>query len=77
MPESYRIVEASEASRPTPLTNRDAAVRPLLWLLLMVSAVANIASSKIGINMFIGAGFGLITLACAAALVVHHRRRRR
>lgn len=52
--------------------------RPLLWLLLVISAVANAVTSSIGgISVFIGIGFGLATLACATALVVHHRRHRR
>ncbi|GAA2492942.1 hypothetical protein Ahu01nite_026010 [Winogradskya humida] len=49
--------------------------RPVLWLVLIVSAVANTVLSSAGAHL-IGAGFGLITLACIVALVVHHYRHR-
>jgi hypothetical protein len=53
------------------------AIRPLLWLLLVVSTAANAAASTAGINVFVGVATGLITLACAAGLIVHHYRERR
>jgi hypothetical protein len=81
VPDPYRIFEAPETPEaPHPAARasaRGAAVRPLLWLLLVISAAANVVTSSIGINIFIGAGFGLLTLACATALVVDHYRRRR
>ncbi|GAA3254559.1 hypothetical protein [Nonomuraea helvata] len=46
--------------------------RPVLWLLLAVFAVCNMVTSTVGANVFIGIGFGLLTLACAAALVRGH-----
>jgi hypothetical protein len=45
--------------------------------LLVISAAANAVASTAGVNMFVAAGFGLSTLACAAALVVHHYRNQR
>ena len=51
-------------------------LRPVLWLLLIVSAAANATVSAAGANVLAGIGFGLITLACATALVVHHYRHR-
>ena len=51
-------------------------LRPLLWVVLVLSAAANAVSSSIGANVFIGAAFGVVTLACAAGLVVHHYRHR-
>lgn len=69
MSESSRSVQPAGAQR--------GALRPVLWLLLAISAVLNIVTSNIGINIFIGIGFGLATLACAAALVVDHYRHRR
>jgi hypothetical protein len=45
--------------------------------LLVISAAANMVASATGINMFVGAGFGLISLACVTALIVHHYRHRR
>jgi hypothetical protein len=55
---------------------RGGAVRPVLWLLLIVSAAGNMVTSNAGVNIAIGIGFGLATLACAAALIVHHYRHR-
>jgi hypothetical protein len=49
----------------------------VLWLLLVISAAANMVTSTTGSNALVGAAFGLSTLACAAALVVHHYRNRR
>ncbi|HUR05426.1 MAG TPA: hypothetical protein VM347_22990 [Nonomuraea sp.] len=69
MSELSRSVLPTGAQRRMP--------RPVLWLLLVISAVLNIVTSNIGINIFIGIGFGLATLACAAALVVDHYRHRR
>ncbi|MBB5775520.1 hypothetical protein [Nonomuraea jabiensis] len=51
--------------------------RPLLWLLLAIFAVANMVTSTSDLNMFVGIGFGLATLACAAALIQQHYARRR
>jgi len=48
-----------------------------LWLVLVVSLAANVVSSAIGLNVFIGSGFGLVALASGVALVVHHYRHRR
>jgi hypothetical protein len=49
----------------------------VLWLVLIVSAAANAAISSAGLNPFVAAGFGVVTLASAAALVVHHYQHRR
>ncbi|MET7419884.1 hypothetical protein [Dactylosporangium sp. NPDC005555] len=51
-------------------------LRPVLWLVLIVSAGANATASTADANPLIGVGFGLVTLACAATLVVHHYRHR-
>jgi hypothetical protein len=51
-------------------------LRPLLWVVLVLSAAANAVTSGIGGNVFIGAAFGVVTLASAAGLVVHHYRHR-
>ena len=55
---------------------RNGVARPLLWLVLVVSAAANAVASSTGVNVFVGAAFGIVTLGCAAALVTHHYRRR-
>ncbi|MET7327193.1 hypothetical protein [Nonomuraea sp. NPDC005650] len=51
--------------------------RPVLWLLLAIFAVCNMVTSTSDLNMFVGIGFGLATLACAAALVQQHYAQRR
>ena len=51
--------------------------RPVLWILLITSAVANIVTSASGLHVLLGIGFGLLTLAFGAALVADHYRRRR
>jgi hypothetical protein len=52
-------------------------LRPILWLLLVVSAAANAVASASGLTPLVGIGFGMVTLACVAALTVHHYRHRR
>jgi uncharacterized metal-binding protein len=51
--------------------------RIALWVLLIVSAVANIVTSTSTLSVFVGIGFGLLTAAFAGALVADHHRRRR
>lgn len=51
--------------------------RPVLWVLLVISAAANIVTSTSNLNVLIGIGFGLLTLAFGGALVLHHHRNRR
>ncbi|MEV6157362.1 hypothetical protein AB0L53_44195 [Nonomuraea sp. NPDC052129] len=71
------ILNVSEAARPAqPADARRAMLRPVLWLLLGISAVLNIVTSNFGSNIFVGIGFGLATIACAVALAVHHHHRR-
>ncbi|MFI6454227.1 hypothetical protein ACIBF6_22020 [Streptosporangium amethystogenes] len=71
MTDPHRILDTSETARPVGM------LRPVLWLLLVVSAVLNMVTSSIDVNVFVGIGFGLVALACAAALIVHHYRYRR
>ncbi|WP_436758858.1 hypothetical protein [Streptosporangium sp. V21-05] len=72
------IPEAAEASRPVrPAGVLGGTVRPVLWFLLMVSAVLNMVFSSVGTNVLAGIGLGLATLACVAALIAHHYRNRR
>jgi hypothetical protein len=77
MADPYRISEASAAEPARHAGPRGGLLRPVLWLVLIVSAAANAVSSSIGVSEFVGTGFGLITLGCAAALVIHHYRHRR
>jgi hypothetical protein len=74
MTDPYRIFEPDSAP---PAIERRGTLRPMLWLLLVISAAGNVVTSNIGLNVMIGIGFGLVTLACAAALIVGHYQHRR
>jgi hypothetical protein len=70
MNDRYRISESDPAE-----TSRGA-LRPLLWLGLILSAVTNaVVSSAVG-NPAVASAFGAVALAFATALVVHHYRNR-
>jgi hypothetical protein len=71
----YQISETP--SGPPPAAERRGRLRPVLWLLLVISAAANAATSNAGLNVMIGIGFGLVALACGAALIVDHYQHRR
>ncbi|MCZ7436808.1 hypothetical protein O7598_10430 [Micromonospora sp. WMMC241] len=72
MTDPYRIAEAPTAAPRKP----GALLRPLLWLVLFVSAAADaVLSTAVG-DPWVSSAFGLVALACAAALIVHHRRHR-
>ncbi|MEU4162489.1 hypothetical protein [Actinoplanes sp. NPDC026670] len=51
-------------------------LRPALWALLIISLAANGIASSLGVDVLVASGFGLATLACAAALAVQHYRSR-
>jgi membrane protein YdbS with pleckstrin-like domain len=56
---------------------RGNAIRPVLWLLLIVSAAGNAGTSFAGTNVALHTAFGVVTLVCAIALIMNHRRGRR
>jgi hypothetical protein len=70
----YRITEAPQAPPPG---SRGGVVRPVLWLLLVLSAAGNIATSSTGVNVVVSSAFGLVTLGLGIALVLQHYRNRR
>ncbi|WBB75966.1 hypothetical protein O7602_10810 [Micromonospora sp. WMMD1128] len=72
MTDPYRITEAPAAAPGRP----GARLRPLLWLALFVSAAANAVLTTALDTPWVGSGFGLVAMLCAAALIVHHRRHR-
>lgn len=86
MPDPYRIPDPS--SRPAPPTHaadagdagrpgaRGGALRPVLWIVLVISLAANVVTSTAGL-IAVSAAFGLIVVACAATLIAHHYRLRR
>jgi hypothetical protein len=73
----YRISEPPQASSGGVQSPPIGIVRPVLWLVLVVSTAANVVASTTGVNMLVGIGSGLVVLACAIALSVHHYRHRR
>ncbi|TDD69195.1 hypothetical protein [Actinomadura rubrisoli] len=52
-------------------------VRPVLWLLLVITAAGAMASFSEGAAVLVGAAFGIPALACGGALIVQHYRNRR
>jgi hypothetical protein len=75
MMDPYRISETPDS--PPAAVERRGILRPVLWLLLVISAAGNVVTSNTGLNMMIGIAFGLATLACGAVLIVDHYQHRR
>ncbi|MEU8355573.1 hypothetical protein AB0C27_06105 [Nonomuraea sp. NPDC048882] len=73
--EERMMTDHTTETRPAGVLSRMR--RPVLWLLLAVFAVCNAVSSIADVNVFIGVGFGLATLGCAAALIAQHYETRR
>lgn len=76
MADADRGTEISE----TPQAKRsgsDGAVRPLLWLLLVIGLAANIVTQSMDISVLVSIGAGLVTVSCGIALAADHYRRRR
>jgi hypothetical protein len=74
----YFLADTAETPRAARETEQPGgALRPVLWLLLVVFGAANVVSTTMNLNILIGLGFGLLTLSCGVALGVHHYRHRR
>jgi hypothetical protein len=76
MTDPYRISAPAPASSTSATASRGL-LRPVLWLVLVVSTAANIVTSNIGLHPLIGASFGAVTLGSIAVLITHHYRQRR
>ncbi|AYF28202.1 MULTISPECIES: hypothetical protein [Micromonospora] len=63
---------AETAAAPTPVTR----MRPLLWLVLIVSVAANVTLSAVLDNPWAGSAFGALALACGVTLAMNHYRNR-
>jgi hypothetical protein len=63
-------------STTTARTAVSATGTPALWVLLVLSAICNAATSIAGVNSFVSSSFGLVTLACGIVLVIRRRNRR-
>lgn len=78
MRDPYRISEPPQPSPPAAdASAQGGIVRPVLWLVLVVSAAANAVASATGVSVLVGIGSGLVALGCAVALSVHHYQHRR
>ncbi|GAA2403673.1 hypothetical protein GCM10010191_09070 [Actinomadura vinacea] len=73
MSDPYRISEVTEGPRAA---RQGGALRPLLWLLLVICASINALTSAIGL-MAVSVVFGVAAMGCVAALIVHHYKHRR
>lgn len=51
-------------------------MRPLLWLVLAISAADNVATSSSSGHLLVSLGLGVVALLCVVALVVDHYRHR-
>jgi hypothetical protein len=69
------MTNAKEHTMTSVQDNKSVAVRSLLWVVLVVTLVANGTTSVMGLSPFISVGFGVVTLASGVALVAHYRRR--
>ncbi|TMR04331.1 hypothetical protein ETD83_08720 [Actinomadura soli] len=55
---------------------RGGAVRPVLWVFLVVCVAGDMVAWRTGVGAVAGVSLGLAALACAAGLIVHHYRNR-
>ncbi|MDO3686050.1 hypothetical protein [Micromonospora sp. C28ISP2-4] len=60
----------------TAATTTVTRMRPLLWLVLIVSVVANVTLSGVLDNPWAGSAFGALALACGVILARNHYRNR-
>ncbi|MEU4437862.1 hypothetical protein [Micromonospora chalcea] len=63
---------AETAAAPTSITR----MRPLLWLVLIVSVAANVVLSSVVGNPWAGSAFGALALLSGGTLAVDHYRNR-
>ncbi|MFJ8688576.1 hypothetical protein [Micromonospora wenchangensis] len=72
MTDPYRVADAP-TDPPRPAADR---LRPLLWLVLVVSVAANAVLTTVLDNQWAGSACGLLAVLCAGTLVARHRRAR-
>jgi len=70
------VNEENTMSIRTEHTDSRGRTRPVLWLLLAISATCNVVTSVAHL-LAVSIVFGVITLALGTALVTHHYRGRR
>lgn len=67
----------SDQPGSTPQESRPGILRSLLWVVLVVSVVANTVTSFAGVPTAVQAGLGGVTALAVVALVAQHLRTRR
>ncbi|MEU1053301.1 hypothetical protein [Streptomyces sp. NPDC005876] len=72
----YRLTSAPEGGAPSGVSRQDV-VRTLLWAVVVLSAVANMATSYGGTAVWLNLACGMVTVLAAGALVVRGLRGRR
>lgn len=77
MTDPHRLPEASGTPRPGGHADPGGSLRPVLWVVLVISLAANAVLSSAGISELVGAVFVAVTAGSAVALIVHHYRYRR
>lgn len=75
----YRLTAPADGTHETssPAVTSGAVVRTLLWILVVISAVSNMAASYAHADTWVHLTCGVVTLLCAGTLVVRKLRGRR
>jgi hypothetical protein len=60
-----------------PAARRGPLLRPLLWLLLVLSLTGSVVVSSLRVPALVELPIGLVGVGCVAGLVLHHYRVRR
>ncbi|MET8452913.1 hypothetical protein [Streptomyces sp. NPDC005209] len=75
----YRLTsaDATPGTSSTPTLTRGDAAHALLWILVVISAVANMAASFGDSHTWVSLACGAVTVFCGGTLVVRNLRGRR
>lgn len=70
-------IDPPRSAPPSPALTRADFARSLLWILVVTSALANMAASFGGANTWVSLACGTVTVLCGGTLVVRSLRGRR
>lgn len=73
----YRHSTGSAAGTPTPELSREEVVRTMLWVVVVISVVANMAASYSGAGTWVHLICGAVTLLSGCTLALRALRSRR
>lgn len=68
---------STQSNPQIPSSAGPSRLRPVLWLVLVVSGAANIITVPLEVHIVLDSALGLITVAAGVALIVDHYRHRR